>query len=87
MVAMVMSPPPPSPVSALIRFKVITSGARAQPKQPSRKVMVAVKKQVRRPKTSENRPYSGWNAVLVIRYDVVSHDIVFAALNSDPITA
>lgn len=36
---------------------------------------------------SENRPYSGWKAVLVIRYDVVSQEIVLAALNSEPMTA
>lgn len=82
-----MSPPPPRPVRARIRFKETTSGASPQPRQPRRKVKVAVKKQVRRPRISLNRPYRGWKAVEVMRYDVVSHDIVLAALNSDPITA
>jgi hypothetical protein len=87
MVAIVISPPPPRPVRALIKFSVTTSGARPHPKHPSRNVAVATKKQVRRPKMSENRPYRGWNAVLVIKYDVVNHETVFAVLNSDPITA
>ena len=50
-------------------------------------VIVAVKNDVRRPKISEKRPYSGWNAVLVIRYEVVNHEAVLAALNSELITA
>jgi hypothetical protein len=36
---------------------------------------------------SEKRPYSGWQAVLAIKYDVVSQDAVLAALNSELITA
>ena len=50
-------------------------------------VIVAVKNDVRRPTISEKRPYSGWNAVLVIRYEVVNHEAVLAALNSELITA
>lgn len=61
--------------------------ATPQPRQPIMKVIVAVKKEVRRPKISEKRPYSGWNAVLVMRYDVVNQDAVLAALNSELITA
>jgi hypothetical protein len=34
-------------------------GASPQPRQPREKVMVAVKKHIRRPKTSEKRPYRG----------------------------
>ena len=70
-----------------MRFSETTSGANPQPKQPIKNVIVAVKKQTRRPKISENLPYNGWKAVEVIRYEVVSHEIVLAALNSDPITA
>lgn len=36
---------------------------------------------------SEKRPYNGWKAVEVIRYAVVSQEMVFAALKSEPITA
>jgi hypothetical protein len=36
---------------------------------------------------SDTRPYRGWNAVLVTRYEVVSHDAVLAASNSELITA
>jgi hypothetical protein len=50
-------------------------------------VTVDVKKHARRPKISEKRPYSGWNAVLVIRYEVVSQDDVLAALNSELMSA
>lgn len=63
------------------------SCATEQPKQPSMKVTAEMKKQTRRPKMSEKRPYNGWQAVLEIRYDVVSHDAVLAALNSELITA
>jgi hypothetical protein len=62
-------------------------GARPQPRQPKRKVIVAVKKHTRRPRMSEKRPYNGWKAVVVMRYAVVSQDIVFAALKSEPMTA
>jgi hypothetical protein len=78
---------PPSPARALIAFKVMISGARPHPKHPIRNVMVAVKKHTLLPRMSENRPYKGWNAVLVIKYEVVSQDTLFAALNPDPITA
>ena len=87
MVAMVISQPPPSPVSPLMRFRKMILGARPQPRQPKRKVIVAVKKHTRRPRMSEKRPYSGWKAVVVMRYAVVSQDIVFAALKSEPMTA
>lgn len=58
-------------------------GAMEQPKQPSMNVMVQTKKQARRPKISEKRPYKGWNAVLEMRYEVVNHDAPFAELNSE----
>jgi hypothetical protein len=86
-VAIVISPPPPKPVKPRIRFNDTISGARPQPKQPSRKAIVAVKKQSLRPRMSLKRPYRGWNAVEVMRYEVVTHEIVFSALNWDPITA
>lgn len=35
---------------------------------------------------SEKRPYNGWKAVEVTRYDVVSQLAVFAAPNSELIT-
>lgn len=70
-----------------MRFKKITSFATAHPRHPRRKDIVEVKKQVRRPKISEKRPYKGWNAVLVIKYEVVSQEEVFAALNSELIRA
>ena len=83
----VIKPPPPTPASARMRFKKTTSRAIAQPKQPRRKQKVAVKKQGRRPNRPEKRPYSGWKAVLVIKYEVVNHDAVLAALNSELMTA
>lgn len=83
----VISPPPPKPVNALIQFKSIISPATPQPKHPREKVAVDTKKHTLRPKMSEKRPYRGWNAVLVTRYDVVSHDAVFAASKSELITA
>lgn len=84
---MVISPPPPNPVKARMMSSVNMFGATAQPKQPSMKVIVDTRKQTRLPKMSENRPYNGWKAVLVIRYDVVSHDALFAALKSELIRA
>jgi len=62
-------------------------GATPHPRQPSEKVIVAVKKQARRPRTSEKRPYSGWKAVVVMRYEVVIQETVLAAWKSEPITA
>jgi hypothetical protein len=56
--------------------------ANEHPKQPAAKVLADTKKHALRPKISEYRPYNGWKAVLVIRYDVVSHDAELAALNS-----
>jgi hypothetical protein len=50
-------------------------------------VIVDTKKHTRRPKISLNLPYSGWKAVLVIRYDVVNQEAVLAASNSEDITA
>jgi hypothetical protein len=32
---------------------------------------------------SDIRPYRGWNVVLVIKYEVVSQEAVFAELNSE----
>ncbi len=61
--------------------------ATAQPKHPTAKVMVEMKKHIRRPNMSEKRPYSGWNAVLVIRYDVVNQAALLAALKSEPMAA
>jgi hypothetical protein len=86
-VAMVINPPPPRPVSPLMRFRKMILGARPHPRHPSKKVIVAVKKHARRPRMSEKRPYKGWKAVVVMRYSVVSQEMVFAALKSEPITA
>jgi len=41
--------------------------ATEQPKHPTMKVTVEMKKQIRLPNISEKRPYSGWKAVLVSR--------------------
>jgi hypothetical protein len=59
----------------------------AHPKHPSENVRVETKKHALLPKISEKRPYKGWKAALVIRYDVVSHDALLAALNSELIRA
>lgn len=59
MVAIVINPPPPIPVRALITFNKNTSLASAHPRQPIRKEMVQVKKHGRLPKMSEKRPYRG----------------------------
>jgi hypothetical protein len=63
-----------------IRMMLVAS---PHPKQPAANVIVDTKKHIRRPKMSENRPYSGWNAVLVTKYEVVSQEAVFAALKSE----
>jgi hypothetical protein len=84
---MVIKPPPPKPVNALMEFNKITLFARPHPKQPTANVDVAMKKQGLRPNMSETRPYSGWKAVLVMRYEVVNHDAVLAASNSELMTA
>ena len=83
----VISPPPPKPVNARIALTVMTFVARPQPRQPAANVIVETKKHIRRPKMSEKRPYNGWNAVLVTRYAVVSQLAVFAASNSELMTA
>ena len=83
----VINPPPPKPVNARMQFIRTMLLASPHPKQPAAKVMVETEKQMRRPKMSEKRPYSGWNAVLVTRYAVVNHDAVFAASKSELITA
>jgi len=62
-----MSPPPPNPVKALIMTSENMVGAAAQPKQPAMKVTVETKKHTLLPNMSENRPYNGWKAVLVMR--------------------
>lgn len=84
---MVIKPPPPTPVSPLIRFNPTTSRATPHPAHPSMNDTVAAKKHARRPKMSENRPYSGWKAVLVMRYEVVSQDAVLDAWKSEDISA
>jgi len=84
---MVIKPPPPNPDSARIKFSSVIFLAAAHPRQPSMNVTVETKKQTRRPNRSEKRPYSGWNAVLVMRYDVVSHDALFAASKEELIDA
>lgn len=86
-VAMVISPPPPRPVSPRMRLRKMMLGASPQPRQPTQKVIVAVKNIALRPRISENLPYKGWKAVVVMRYAVVSQLIVFAALKSDPMIA
>jgi hypothetical protein len=83
----VISPPPPNPVTARIMLSVNMLSATEQPKQPTIKATVEIKKHIRRPNMSEKRPYSGWNAVLVIRYDVVSQAALLAALKSEPMAA
>jgi len=70
-----------------MRFRTTTSVARPQPRHPTAKVVVATKKHIRLPKMSEKRPYNGWKAVLVTRYEVVSHEAVFAESKSELITA
>jgi hypothetical protein len=82
-----MSPPPPIPVRHLIKSRKMMSVATEHPKHPSMNVMLQTKKQARRPSISEKLPYRGWKAVLVIRYEVVSHDAPLAALNSELISA
>jgi hypothetical protein len=84
---MVISPPPPNPVTALMTMSVSMVSATEHPKQPIMKVTVDMKKHIRRPNMSENRPYSGWNAVLVIKYEVVNHAALLAALKSELIAA
>merc|ERR1712000_645546 len=86
-VAIVMRPPPPNPVKARMRFRVTTSPATPQPRQPTPNVVVATKNKIRRPKMSLTRPYRGCTAVVVTRYDVVSQDAEFAASNSELMTA
>jgi len=84
---MVINPPPPNPDNALIRLSSIMFRAAAHPRHPSMNVTVDTKKQTRRPNRSEKRPYSGWNAVLVMRYEVVSHDALFAASKEEEMAA
>ena len=84
---MVISPPPPTPVRHLIALRKKIVLAAAQPRHPNIKVTVDTKKQVLRPNMSENRPYNGWKAVLVIRYEVVSHEALLAARKSELINA
>lgn len=64
---MVIKPPPPKPVKARMLLSRMMSLATPQPRQPSAKVTVEMKKQTRRPKMSDTRPYRGWKAVLVTR--------------------
>ncbi|KAL2149006.1 hypothetical protein VTH82DRAFT_1692 [Thermothelomyces myriococcoides] len=82
-----MSPPPPKPVRARMMSSISILSATEQPKQPVMNVTVDMKKQIQRPNMSENRPYSGWKAVLVTRYAVVNHAALLAALNSEPMAA
>lgn len=56
---MVMRPAPPMPASALMKMRVIMVGATPQPRQPTAKATEEMKKQMRRPKMSETRPYNG----------------------------
>ena len=84
---MVMRPPPPKPVNARMQLRVTISVAKPHPRHPMANVVVAIKNRGRRPKMSEMRPYNGWTAVLVTRYEVVSHDAVLAESNSELITA
>jgi hypothetical protein len=83
----VINPPPPNPVTARIMSSISMLSATEQPKHPIIKVTVDMKKQIRRPNMSENRPYSGWKAVLVIRYEVVSQAALLAALKSELMAA
>ncbi|KAH3662563.1 hypothetical protein OGAPHI_005815 [Ogataea philodendri] len=87
MVAKVTKPPPPIPVIARKKSSIRMLDDRPHPRHPTMKKPVAPIKQALRPSTSENEPYRGWNAVLVIRYDEVIHEAVLAALNSLPIVA
>jgi hypothetical protein len=83
----VIRPPPPIPVRHLMAFRSKMWLAAAHPRHPSIKIRVAMKKTLRLPIISEKRPYNGWKAVLLMRYDVVSHDALLAALNSELIKA
>jgi hypothetical protein len=83
----VISPPPPKPVTALIMSSPSILCEMEQPKQPIMKASVDTKKHILRPNMSENRPYSGWKAVLVTKYDVVSQAALLAALKSELIAA
>lgn len=82
-----MSPPPPKPANARMMSSISMLSATEQPKQPIINVTVDIKKHIRRPNMSENRPYNGWKAVLVMRYDVVSQAALLTALNSEPMAA
>ena len=53
---MVINPPPPSPVSALMSTSESMLGARAQPRHPAMKTAVQAKKHDLRPRASERRP-------------------------------
>jgi len=75
------------PVTALIMSKKIISFAAEHPKQPIPNNEVAIRKQTLRPNRSENRPYSGWAAVLVRRYDVVIREARFDARKSELMAA
>lgn len=83
----VISPPPPNPVTARMMLRLNILSAIAHPRQPIPKVIVEMKKHIRRPNMSEKRPYSGWNAVLVIKYDVVNQAALLAALKSELMAA
>jgi hypothetical protein len=84
---MVIRPPPPNPVTARMMSSISMLPATEHPKHPTMKVTVEMKKHILRPNMSENRPYKGWNAVLVIKYDVVSHAALLAALKSELMAA
>jgi hypothetical protein len=83
----VISPAPPSPDNALMQLRKIIPFAAPQPRHPRENVTVDTKKQILRPKISERRPYKGRKAVLVTRYDVVSHEAMFAASKWELMTA
>lgn len=63
------------------------SFASPHPRHPKPNNTVDTKKHGLRPKMSEMRPYSGCTAVLVTRYEVVSHEAVLAASNSEEMMA
>jgi len=84
---MVMSPPPPKPVNARIITSCNMVCAAEQPKHPVMKVIVDTKKHILLPNMSENRPYNGWKAVLVIKYDVVSQAALLAASKEELMSA
>lgn len=84
-VAIVVRPPPPKPLKARIRLRNTTFVASPHPRQPAANVIVDTKKHILLPSISTVK--SGWNAVVVNKYEVVCHETVFAESKSELIMA